>query len=113
MITQLLFEHSLRIRVVAKEQDSEDAPKINVAGPAGPLSTIQVDTNDGTSSDNVVGKINNLIPTDIGNIADAKDFLFIFVYIPLQATLCVIFLYSILGWRWALNLTHSRWQLTC
>jgi hypothetical protein len=52
-----------------------------------------------SSSSNLVGKINNLVTTDLENIVDSRDFLLVFLYIPLQITLCIIFLYAVLGWR--------------
>lgn len=72
------------------------------------------------TADNLVGKINNLVTTDLGNITDSRDFLLIglynvtynrmsrpridilltlVTYIPLQIVLCIWFLYTILGWR--------------
>ena len=67
--------------------------------------------------DNLVGKINNMISTDLKNITDGRDFLFLcrfipprwvnlsnfcvskVLYTPLQCVVCVWFLYEILGWR--------------
>lgn len=72
-------------------------------------------------SANLVGKINNLITTDLGNITDARDFIFVrtsfhpphslsrakslinsnsiaVVKAPLQIALSIWFLNSILGW---------------
>ena len=46
---------------------------------------------------NLVGRIHNFISTDLGNIGDGRDFLFVIWYCPLQVTICVWFLYSILG----------------
>lgn len=48
---------------------------------------------------NLVGKINNLVTTDLGNITDARNFLIITLYVPLQIVLCILFLYVVLGWR--------------
>jgi hypothetical protein len=54
----------------------------------------------GTSNaSNLVGRINNLVTTDLGNIIDARDLMFVLVYIPLQIILCMTFLYLLLGWR--------------
>lgn len=52
-----------------------------------------------SSAENLVGRINNLITTDLANIVDSRDFLLVLIYIPLQITLCIIFLYIVLGWR--------------
>jgi hypothetical protein len=48
---------------------------------------------------NLVGRINNLVTTDLNNITMARDFLHVFVLAPTQIALCVIFLYVLLGWR--------------
>jgi len=50
---------------------------------------------------NLVGKINNLVTTDLGNIVDSRDFLLVVIYTPLQVGLCIWFLYVVLGWRYA------------
>lgn len=65
---------------------------------------------------NLVGKLNNLVTTDLNNIVDGRDFMFfgecdssgrsklllicepIVMYIPFQICLCIWFLYRILGW---------------
>jgi hypothetical protein len=51
-------------------------------------------------SSNLVGKINSLATTDMANIRDARDFMSILVYIPLNIFLATSFLYAILGWRY-------------
>ncbi|KAJ7643889.1 P-loop containing nucleoside triphosphate hydrolase protein [Roridomyces roridus] len=43
----------------------------------------------------MVGKINNLVTTDLG---DNRDFLYLVVYVPLQLALGIWFLHSLLGW---------------
>ncbi|KAG6908669.1 hypothetical protein DXG01_003683 [Tephrocybe rancida] len=88
IVTQLVFTHSLRIRLKA-----EAAPMPDVG-----ITISKSDADAKPKTQNVVGKINNLISTDLGNIVDGCDFLLLFIYIPLQITLCVIFLYGILGW---------------
>jgi hypothetical protein len=55
--------------------------------------------NDKHSGENLVGKINNLVTTDLANIVEARDFLLAVFFIPLQITLCIVFLYAVLGWR--------------
>ncbi|KAF5317788.1 hypothetical protein D9619_012656 [Psilocybe cf. subviscida] len=50
------------------------------------------------SNENLIGKINNLITTDLNYITGGQDFLMIIIYVPLQVTLCILFLYRILGW---------------
>ncbi|KAJ7625289.1 P-loop containing nucleoside triphosphate hydrolase protein [Mycena polygramma] len=46
----------------------------------------------------LVGKINNLVTTDLGNITDSRDFLVLLIYIPLQLAVGIWFLYVLLGW---------------
>lgn len=53
-----------------------------------------------SSPSNLVGKINNLVTTDLGNIVDSRDFLYMVLYTPVQIAVGMVFLYNILGWRW-------------
>ncbi|KAK0465231.1 uncharacterized protein EV420DRAFT_1637381 [Desarmillaria tabescens] len=148
IMTQLVFEHSLRIRVKASTADSpgkstaptlddksisEDAPSTESSESAtlhGTPDVVSTDSRDEnfdantanqapsssnegaqeatsgqdapaaqSDTNNLVGKINNLVTTDLGNIIDARDFLLIGVYVPVQITLCICFLYIVLGWR--------------
>lgn len=64
---------------------------------------------------NLIGKLNNLITTDMRNILETRDFLMLckdvelqilrethsvkVLFVPLQISLCCAFLYRILGWR--------------
>ncbi|THH12876.1 hypothetical protein EW146_g7283 [Bondarzewia mesenterica] len=149
IITQLVFEHSLRIRMKAETEGpasksdgnhgsessatiAEETPdNTSISGSSNEGSesgsggeTIRSSTvsmkstggkgnqktkveseddskyhKDGTvKADNLVGKINNLVSTDMGNITDGREFLILILYQPVQILLCVIFLYSILGW---------------
>ncbi|KAF9455005.1 hypothetical protein P691DRAFT_813919 [Macrolepiota fuliginosa MF-IS2] len=156
IITQLVFEHSLRIRVKAEaDSTKEGQPLPSPEVPATPVSegTVTASTNPdsdlehsrditivstgasssgetvrpssssvkstsskgskktkdganktseppaGTSnSSNLVGRINNLVTTDLGNITEARDLMLLVVYMPLQILLCTTFLYVILGW---------------
>jgi hypothetical protein len=47
---------------------------------------------------NLVGKITNLVSTDLNNIIDGKDFPVLFISLPLHLLFCIAFLYRILGW---------------
>ncbi|KAG8882444.1 hypothetical protein FRB97_008260 [Tulasnella sp. 331] len=48
--------------------------------------------------ENLVGKITNLVSTDLNNIVDGRDFLFIMILAPVQFGLAISFLYHLLGW---------------
>ena len=176
MLTQLVFEHSLRIRLKAEasnektEDDTQDSASVvestsvdtnSMAGETGsqssqassPIpredsrgdsqstsngpvkakdsSTLKSDTKSATKDkkepQNLIGKINNLVTADLGNIVEGRDFLMISKYstsiliwvrsliiqqvllVPLQGFLCTIFLYEVLGWRSA-YLPTSNWK---
>lgn len=142
IVTQLVFEHALRIRVKAEtsssprttpavtpEARSETATPDNVsvadnirpetAGGSGeesgrsttslsikgkqkeefPASLVTDDENeDPGKASNLVGKMNNLVSTDLENLIDGRDFILLVLYIPLQIAICIWFLYTILGW---------------
>ncbi|KAH9984900.1 hypothetical protein BJV77DRAFT_1035217 [Russula vinacea] len=142
IITQLVFEHALRIRVKAEtssspratpavtpEARSESTTPDNVSvvdnnvsetmsgsgeenGQSTTSSNIKgkqkeefpggiaggADSEDPGKSSNLVGKMNNLVSTDLENIVDGRDFLLLALYLPLQLVLCIWFLYNILGW---------------
>jgi len=55
IITQLVFEHSLRIRLEAGDQEEQGGGRKN--------------------GSNIVGKINNLATSDLYNITQGRDFL--------------------------------------
>jgi hypothetical protein len=65
------------------------------------LAEVETAPKEHADASNLIGKINNLVTTDLGNIVDSRDFLVIPLSIPLQIGLCVWFLYAVLGWRWA------------
>ncbi|KAG5728585.1 ATP-binding cassette transporter abc4 [Termitomyces sp. T112] len=157
IITQLIFEHSLRIRVKAEteagapststgpftpiasdidsitstlppdddggvvshsseltgssEADTLHSPDTHRASPSSIecssskkgkekiTKSVEESEREGISSaENLVGKITNLVTTDMNNITESRDFLLVLIYIPLQIILCIIFLYLVLGW---------------
>ncbi|KAF9230564.1 hypothetical protein BU15DRAFT_69089, partial [Melanogaster broomeanus] len=120
IITQLIFEHALRIRMKAEIPDNVKGAESTVSTPdnasiaesntvveessdssvdeAQSSSTITLDSSMSngkqkskdkvddaetqakkpkSSADNLVGKINNLVTTDLGNIIDGRDFLLV------------------------------------
>ncbi|KZT67112.1 P-loop containing nucleoside triphosphate hydrolase protein [Daedalea quercina L-15889] len=84
IITQLVFEHALRMRVKAETGGSfvrEDAQKGGKGG-----------------NKNVQGKVNNLITSDLAAIGFGREFLAPLLKIPAVTIGCVIFLYALLGW---------------
>ncbi|KAJ7578610.1 P-loop containing nucleoside triphosphate hydrolase protein [Mycena floridula] len=105
IITQLVFEHSLRIRVKADVPESKAA-----STPGTPTDeTVADDAASTTSSTktkapapvatgNLIGKLNNLVTTDLENISFAREFLRSFLYVPFSIFTGVYFLYLLLGW---------------
>ncbi|KZV96966.1 P-loop containing nucleoside triphosphate hydrolase protein [Exidia glandulosa HHB12029] len=51
-----------------------------------------------SESENVVGRMNNLVTSDLANVVAAKDSLLLFVNVPLQVAVATYFLYTLLGW---------------
>ncbi len=153
IVTQLVFEHALRIRMKAEAHSTTPTPSTpsEASAPATPGDVTPPDTEHATdgstdtettlhspassegdahsrdttlkdssasvkSTDdskkgketapvdpeakNLVGKINNLVTTDLQNIVDSRDFIRLAVYTPVSVILCVGFLYVILGWRY-------------
>ncbi|KDQ20385.1 hypothetical protein BOTBODRAFT_305749 [Botryobasidium botryosum FD-172 SS1] len=74
---------------------SNDSPKSATKPPAAPAVGAKPAESDPSS--NLVGRINNLMSTDLGNITDARDFLFVLTAV-LQIFISAAFLYIILGW---------------
>ncbi|KAF8199798.1 P-loop containing nucleoside triphosphate hydrolase protein [Mycena galopus ATCC 62051] len=79
IITQLVFEHALRIRV-----KSETGNKDKAAGTK--------------ASANLLGKMTNLVTTDLGHINEARNILLLVILVPVQIIGSIIFLYQVLGW---------------
>ncbi|KAI8982789.1 multidrug resistance-associated ABC transporter [Trametes punicea] len=152
IITQLVFDHALRIRMKSETSESPSGSRATTAvhtpdnasiaeptsgerssgagsnrsedetvlpSTASTASTTlgkknkdskkddekQVRPGERPSSSNLIGRINNLVTTDMGNIVDGRDFLFIAIYAPAQIIVSVIFLYAILGWSAFMGLT--------
>ena len=66
ILTELLFEHSLRVRLKAGQSDRMDAGE----GQGRPKDSH-------TEDNNLIGRINTMVTVDVDSIAGAKDFLMI------------------------------------
>ncbi|KIK58469.1 hypothetical protein GYMLUDRAFT_45326 [Collybiopsis luxurians FD-317 M1] len=77
LLTQLVFEHALRIRVKAESSS---------------------DSQTGKQSRNLTGRINNLVTTDLAVINEARNCMALISEIPVLLALYSVFLYTILGW---------------
>ncbi|THV04763.1 P-loop containing nucleoside triphosphate hydrolase protein [Dendrothele bispora CBS 962.96] len=74
-----------KVKVTTKEPSSESTSPAEKKGK-------EKDTR------NMIGKINNLVTTDLQNIVDAKSWIHLVVFTPLEVALCIVFLYVVLGW---------------
>ncbi|KAH9056241.1 hypothetical protein EDB87DRAFT_1676120 [Lactarius vividus] len=111
IVTQLVFEHALRIRVKAETSSSSEAmlaatPEVGseaTTPDSGSVVEINI-VSEGVGGNargiraTWYGKMNNLVSTDLENLLDGRDFLLLILYFPLQMVICVCFLYNILGW---------------
>ncbi|TCD66627.1 hypothetical protein EIP91_001094 [Steccherinum ochraceum] len=139
ILTQLLFDHALRIRVKADAQnDTSASTSMSTEAPTPDTTSIAEGSNsndggeeaarnvyntakskqrdpsaaslfstatkvdkekeDSEEKTNLAGKLNNLATTDMESLVNGRDFLFVVLYIPVQLTFCVVFLYQVLGW---------------
>ncbi|KAL9711361.1 hypothetical protein Ac2012v2_005906 [Leucoagaricus gongylophorus] len=89
LLTQLIFEHSLRLRMKAEVSENSN-------GRQNASAVLRHDRRH-PKADNLVGKINNLATTDMVNVIGARDFLFLMLFHPLQIVLAIVFLYQVLG----------------
>ncbi|EJD51854.1 hypothetical protein AURDEDRAFT_82731 [Auricularia subglabra TFB-10046 SS5] len=123
IVTQLVFEHALKIRIPAEvPTDSANQSPGNSAStsisegddgvtcassgddrdakppaPATISDSASTGNRDGAARD-LIGRVNNLVTSDVSNITDARDILFLLLYCPLQVVICMSFLYAVLGW---------------
>ncbi|KAJ6512183.1 multidrug resistance-associated ABC transporter [Mycena vitilis] len=72
IMIQLLFTHSLRIRVNSEAKDNNKR--------------------------NLIGRINNLATSDVAYLTDVLELWITLLFVPLQVILAIWFLYLILGW---------------
>ncbi|VDC01970.1 unnamed protein product [Peniophora sp. CBMAI 1063] len=85
IITQLVFEHALRIRLFSGDTASGKADG------DGPTATKKAESQ-------LLGKINNLVTSDLDSVADGRELIWLIVYSPLLIAASIYFLYEILGW---------------
>ncbi|KAG6888553.1 hypothetical protein C0995_007425 [Termitomyces sp. Mi166 len=125
ILTQLILQHALRIRVVAEGKSEPVAntgthtpvPSISGSSSSSGASSSQPETETestavaseadtkatpaAASTDaqkSLVGRMNNLITSDLQTITKASEFMQVFVAGPVMVILCIAFLYTILGW---------------
>ncbi|KAI0693031.1 hypothetical protein BC835DRAFT_1520746 [Cytidiella melzeri] len=124
IITSLVFDHALRIRLKAETDEKKETGTTTLAiqkvlrppatsttaatvvAPSTPSNTAggSEDATKESEKDttkvksNLMGKINNLVTSDLSNIVNGRHFLFIVLSAPLQLAFGMWFLYAVLGW---------------
>ncbi|RDX55373.1 hypothetical protein OH76DRAFT_1478034 [Lentinus brumalis] len=83
VLTQLVYNHALRVRVKADIDSTAQAEPSTAAHPNG--------------SKNLTGKLFNLATSDVQNVLEGREFLEL-LFAPFQICICVVFLYALLGW---------------
>ena len=68
LIRQLVFEHGFRIRVLKDAEKTKDDDNVNGPPEEGGTGNLK-------DGDNLIGKINNLVTTDLATIVGARGFL--------------------------------------
>ncbi|KAF8963030.1 multidrug resistance-associated ABC transporter [Flammula alnicola] len=86
---------STTTKASTKGKAKDDSPAPNPAPATVAAAPVKKETK---NEANFVGKINNLVTTDLDNIISARDFLLLILSAPLQICLCTAFLYQMLGW---------------
>ncbi|KDQ20377.1 hypothetical protein BOTBODRAFT_100859, partial [Botryobasidium botryosum FD-172 SS1] len=87
ILTHLILQHALRIRIQEEPSDSKASEKSD------------------TTPSNLVGKILNLQSSDLKSIMGGIDFVYAFLHGPLHLIVCICFLYAVLGWSSLIGLT--------
>ncbi|CAE6442804.1 unnamed protein product [Rhizoctonia solani] len=95
MVAQLLFEHSLRIRMTGGHSNNtkRGSSQETISEGRGKDPSTQKQNR---SNSRFVGRIHNLMSTDLNNVS--RDFLLVLFFAPLRVIFNVLFLYWILGW---------------
>jgi hypothetical protein len=84
------------------DSPGDSAPSKSGDKPSTPRKKTEVPSAPNTKgkSKNLVGKINNLISSDLGNITEARDFVMVTCYTPVVIVICIIFLWNLLQWAY-------------
>ncbi|KAI0782161.1 multidrug resistance-associated ABC transporter [Abortiporus biennis] len=126
ILTQLMFDHALRIRMKADASNSSEssAPTItdeeqsrehsvvesdeaSTSGPSSDTASATADKKDkkveetkdsSKGKGNLAGKINNLVTADFANIENGLNWPMLVFYAPVQIVLSLFMLYELLGW---------------
>ncbi|KIK54607.1 hypothetical protein GYMLUDRAFT_48525 [Collybiopsis luxurians FD-317 M1] len=90
LLTQLIFEHALRIRVKA------DPPNAQSNSNVSSTSSGKIPGKKSLKTKSQAGLIHNLVTTDLYNISELRNWILIFVQRPLEFAFSIVFLSRIL-----------------
>ncbi|KAI0656583.1 multidrug resistance-associated ABC transporter [Cubamyces menziesii] len=99
IVTELLFQHALRIRVKseASGEDLRDEPASAGAGDGD--ATSEPAGKEKPKDGFLVGKLNNLITSDLASVTEGnREWLRLFFQSPTRIGIAIAFMYSVLGW---------------
>lgn len=83
ILSQLIFEHALRIRVKAETSDVEVPPSQGSSEPGGSGQPSKDSPSTAKSpAKNLIGKLNNLVTSDLATATDGRDFLVLGQHFP-------------------------------
>ncbi|KAG8215620.1 hypothetical protein J3R82DRAFT_7488 [Butyriboletus roseoflavus] len=98
ILSQLIFEHALRIRVKTETSDAKlPAPQGSSESGGSGQASKDSPSNAKSPAKNLIGKLNNLVTSDLATATEGRDFL-ILVFAPLQLIAVTWFLYTLLDW---------------
>ncbi|KAH9851387.1 multidrug resistance-associated ABC transporter [Lenzites betulinus] len=100
ILTELLFQHALRIRAKSEASGDDEGPSTAAGGtaPASGASAAAAKEDAKPKNSNFVGRLNNLIASDLKSITDANGiWLILFVQAPVQLVVAIVFMYNVLG----------------
>jgi len=89
ILTELIFEHGLRVRVFGGEKEKEGK---------GGARSIPDEKKKKKPTQTLQGTLSTLITVDVDRIAEAKDFLMILLQVPIELGISVAFLWVVIGW---------------
>lgn len=114
LLTQLLFDHALRLRMRDSVEEDEnkqdvDVPDIQVEDaeqnghPNGETNGKDSKKKDAaapvkTATQGITGRINVLMSQDIESLVEGRDIMLFLVYTPISLVLCLYVLYKMLSW---------------
>ncbi|KAI0819311.1 multidrug resistance-associated ABC transporter [Trametes gibbosa] len=97
ILTELLFQHALRIRVKS-ETSSDDEGASTAVGDVNESGVAKAAENAKPRSNNFAGRLNNLIASDLKSITDANGvWLILLVQAPVKLVVSIVFMYNVLG----------------